>query len=218
MNTTTATRPEFLLLAGDASLVSNLDLLTILVGAAAAHSLLESLPTLTQLDDASPQELSSVHGMEGRNAGRLLALRELARRRALERAIKGTSIMSAEAAVDILEPLLRGETREVVMVLALDTKKRLVCSPIVVGVGTNDSVPCHPREVFRPLIRVSASSAIVAHLHPSSGEPIPSPDDVMMTERLREAGTLLGISVVDHIVVGKGSYISMADQRLIVLV
>jgi DNA repair protein RadC len=81
-------------------------------------------------------------------------------------ALKVTPSMSAKGAVGILEPLLRGKTRDVVMVLALATKKRLVCLPITVGVGTNDSVPCRPRQVYRRLIRASASSAIVAHLHP----------------------------------------------------
>jgi DNA repair protein RadC len=215
MKPTTTTSPDSLLLAGDAALVSNLDLLAILVGAAAAGSLLESFPTLTQLDDASPRELAAVPGLDDASVVRLLAQRELARRRAVERALKGAPVLSAQAAVAILEPLLRGETREIVMVLALDTKKRLVCAPLTIAIGTNDSAPCHPREVFRPLIRVSASSAIIAHLHPSSGEPVPSPEDIMLTERLREAGALVGIPMVDHIVIGRGSYISMAERGLL---
>lgn len=114
-----------------------------------------------------------------------------------------------------MEPLLRDETREVVVVLALDTKRRLVCPPITVAIGTIDSVSCHPREVFRSLIRVSASSCVVAHLHPNSGEPVPSPDDIMLTERLRAAGDLVGITVLDHIVLGRGTFLSMADRGLI---
>ena len=209
-----ASPPADLLLESDVTLISTLDLLSVLVGEAAGP-LLARYPMLSAIDDASAQELSSLPELTDADIARLLAVRELSRRRATEKALKGTPIMSAEAAVDIIGPLVRNEIREVVIVLALDTKKRLVCPPITIAIGTNDSVPCHPREVFRPLIRISASSCIVAHLHPSSGEPVPSPDDIMLTMRLKEAGELLGIPVVDHIVIGRGSYISMADRGLV---
>ena len=212
MNTNPSGPSPEALLSDEAAHLSNLDLLTILVGPA-AQPLVNAYPTLSALDDAAPQELTAA-GLDLSGVARLLAARELGKRRAVERALKGTPILSAAAAVDILEPLLRDETREVVMVLALDTKRRLVTSPVVIAIGTNDSVPCHPREVFRPLIRASASSCIVAHLHPSSGEPVPSPDDIMLTERLKSAGELLGIPVVDHIVIGRGCYLSMADRGL----
>ncbi len=213
--TTTTGLTHDRLLSGDGAHLSNLDLLTVLVGAVAAQTLVASYPTLTGLDDASPQELSAIPELDDEGVTRLLASRELGRRRATEKALKGTPIMSSSAAVDILEPLLKGETREVVIVLPLDTKRRLICSPITIAIGTNDSVPVHPREIFRPLIRVSASAAIMAHLHPSSGEPVPSPEDVMLTAKLKAAGDLLGIPLLDHIVVGRGSYLSMLDRGLI---
>lgn len=205
--------PAERLLSGDPTLLSNLDLLTVLVGEAAG-SLLARYPTLSALEDASVQELSSIGELSDEDVARLIAVHEFGRRRAIERALKGTPIMSSAAAVDILEPLVRGETREVVMALALDTKRRLVTSPITVAIGTNDSAPCHPREVFRPLIRVSASACLVAHLHPSSGEPVPSPEDVMLTARLREAGELLGIPLLDHLVIGRGCFVSLDGRML----
>jgi hypothetical protein len=125
----------------------------------------------------------------------------------------GLSVPST-AVVEVVEPLLRSESREVVLVLPLDTKRRLICPPITVAVGTIDSVPVHPRELFRPLIRVAASAVILVHLHPSSGEPVPSPDDILLTSRLKEAGELLGIPVLDHVVIGHGTYMSMADHGL----
>jgi len=124
-------------------------------------------------------------------------------------------IHSAETAYTLLEPLLRTEAREVVIVLALDTKSRLLCAPITVATGTVSSVPLHPREVFRPLIRAAASSCLVAHLHPSSGEPVPSPDDIILTARLKEAADLMGIPLVDHVVIGRGCYLSMAERGLL---
>jgi len=208
--------PETRLLSGEAASLSNADLLAVLLGNInAVHEVQAAYTTLTDLDAALPHELSDLPGLDIAGAARLLAAQELAQRRAIERARRGTSVLKPEDAFKILEPLLRQETREVVMVLALDTKKRLVCSPITVSVGTNDSALCHPREVFRPLIRASASSAIVAHLHPSSGEPVPSPDDVMLTARLKEAGELLCIPIVDHIVIGRGCFISMAERGLV---
>jgi DNA repair protein RadC len=126
----------------------------------------------------------------------------------------GSVVKTAFGGSSITRRSLGDETREVVMVLALDTKRRLVTVPITVAIGTNDAVPVHPREIFRPLIKVAASSCLIAHLHPSSGEPVPSPDDVMMIVKLKEAGELRGIAVVDHIVLGRGCYISMAERGL----
>jgi DNA repair protein RadC len=204
MNPTTTT---------DSTHLSTLDLLAILIGEVAASSIMARFPTLAALDDASPQELATA--VDPQAVTVLLAVRELGRRRSVERALKGTPVLSAAAAIEILEPLVRDETREVVMVLALDTKRRLITAPITVAIGTDDSVACHPREIFRPLIKAAASSCLIAHLHPSSGEPVPSPDDVMMTNGLKEAGELLGFPVVDHIVLGRGCYVSMAERGLV---
>ena len=202
------------LLSGETADLSNLDLLTLLVGDLAG-SLIDAYPMLTALDGASGVELAEVSGATTDAVARLLAARELAHRRARERARRGAPVLDSRDAVKLLDPLLQDETREVVVVLALDTKRRLVCPPITVAIGTIDSVSCHPREVFRSLIRVSASACLVAHLHPSSGEPVPSPDDIMLTERLRAAGELIGIDVLDHIVLGRGTFLSMLDRGLL---
>ena len=170
-------------------------------------------PTLRDLEAAEPLELASIPHPEAIST--LLAARELSRRFAKDRARRGTPIHSAETAYKLLEPLLRTEAREVVIVLALDTKSRLLCAPITVATGTVSSVPLHPREVFRPLIRAAASSCLVAHLHPSSGEPVPSPDDIILTARLKEAADLMGIPLVDHVVIGRGCYLSMAERGLL---
>jgi DNA repair protein RadC len=206
--------PEELLRAGDATQVSTFDLLTILVGAVAAQPILSRYPTLTALDDASAEELSGIPEMDTGGVATLLAAREIHRRRAAEVARRGAPVLDSRAVVDIVEPLLRTESREVVMVLALDTKRRLLCPPITVAVGTIDSVPAHARELFRPLIRVAASAAVLVHLHPSSGEPVPSPEDIMLTARLKEAGDLLGIPLLDHVVIGRGCSVSMSDRGL----
>jgi DNA repair protein RadC len=69
----------------------------------------------------------------------------------------------------------------------------------------------HPREVFRPAVRLGAAALVLVHNHPS-GDPSPSSEDVALTERLRQAGELLGIRVLDHVVIGQGGYASLAEQ------
>ena len=208
--------PVGALTAGNTTNLTNHDLLTILLDDPALPGvLLAAFSSLTRLEEASPSEILDVLRGDTAAAARLLASREICHRVAVERASRGAPVLSAEDAYQLLHPLLRGEKREVVLALALDTKSRLTCSPITISIGTMCSAPVHPREIFRPLIREAASSCILAHLHPSSGEPIPSPEDIMLTARLREAADLLGIPLVDHLVLGNGRYLSMASRGLL---
>ena len=100
-------------------------------------------------------------------------------------------------------------------VVYLDTRNR----PIAVHeahVGTCDSSPVHPREVFGPAVALSVTSVVVAHNHPS-GDPTPSAEDKVVTERLRQAGELLGIKVLDHLVIGSERFYSFASEGFNVL-
>ncbi len=208
--------PADLLLNGEAPRLSNADLLTVLmISADAVEWVQAEYPTLRVLEEADSLELARIPVPHPEQMARLLAARELSRRFAQDKARRGTPIHSAEAAYQLLAPLLRTEAREVVIVLALDTKSRLLCAPITVATGTVSSVPLHPREVFRPLIRAAASSFLITHLHPNSGEPVPSPDDIMLTARLKEASELIGIPLQDHLVIGRGCYLSMAQRGLL---
>ena len=200
---------------GDPSTLSTFDLLTLLLDhKSSAHKVLAAYPTLKELEAASATELLESCGLESTSVARLLTQRELSHRCAIERSRRGTSILDSSVAYNVLEPHLCHETREVVHVLALNTKSRLLCPPIIISIGTIDNVFVHPREVCRPLIRVSACSCILSHFHPSSGEPTPSVEDLELTTRLKEAGRLLGIPVQDHLVIGHGCYISLADRCL----
>ena len=209
-----ADSPADLLLTGEASHLSNADLLTVLmISTDAVEWILAEYPTLRELEAAETLELARIPIPHPEQMVRLLAARELSYRFATDRARRGTPIHSAEAAYQLLAPLLRTEAREVVIALALDTKSRLLCAPITVAIGTVSSVPLHPREVFRPLIRASACSCVIAHLHPS-GEPVPSPNDIEITARIKEAAELIGIPLQDHLVIGRGTYLSMAERGL----
>ena len=95
-------------------------------------------------------------------------------------------------------------------VLLLDARHR-VLAVRAVSTGGLASAPVHPREVFAPAIRERAAAVVVAHNHPS-GDPVPSVDDRRVTERLRQAGELVGIDVLDHVVVGRERFFSFADE------
>ena len=210
-----ADTPMKRLLAGEASSLSVADLLSVLlISEDAVEAVMASYPTLAELEAADPIELANVPIIQPHPVARLLAARELSRRFALEKVRRGAPVLSAQDTYQLLEPLLRTETREVVIALALDTKSRLICAPIAVAVGTVSSVPLHPRELFRPLIRAAACSCVIAHLHPNSGEPVPSPADIEMTAKLKEAADLIGIPLQDHLVIGRGTFLSMAERGL----
>ncbi len=102
--------------------------------------------------------------------------------------------------------------REELLVVPLDGKNQ-VLGFHVVSVGTLTASLVHPREVFKVAILANAAALILVHGHPS-GSPEPSAEDVAITRRLKEAGELLGIRLLDHVVIGDGRYVSLADENL----
>ncbi len=167
---------------------------------------------LPGLARASIEELACVHGVGQAKATEIRAAVELGVRLA--------------ASVDDLKPVIHGPgdaaglvltemsllTEEELRVLVLDTKNQVLGLHKVYR-GTVDSAPLRPAEVFREAIRRNAPGIIVVHNHPS-GDPAPSPDDVKATERLREAGTILGIDLLDHLIIAGGKFISMRQKQL----
>jgi DNA repair protein RadC len=95
------------------------------------------------------------------------------------------------------------------LVLLLDAKHRKL-REVRVSQGSLTAAIVHPREVFAPAIHEAAAAVILVHNHPS-GDPSPSPEDLSLTRRLREAGTILGIEVLDHVIVGANAYYSFAE-------
>ncbi len=156
------------------------------------------------LYDVSVHELVKVNGIGEAKACIILAAVELGRRIGQVRN-PGRPVISSPADVD---RLLRGRIvnldRENFVVVLLNTKNEVIESPLV-SVGTLSSALVHPREVFKPAIRASAASVILAHNHPS-GNIEPSREDREVTRRLVEAAEILGIEVLDHVIVGDGFY------------
>lgn len=169
------------------------------------HSLAASLAEkgLAQLSASSFEELRIWPGLGEAKAASLLAALELGRRC---HGAAGPPITTPEEAYLQLAEL--GQARkETFKALYLDGRRRLLKSEVV-SVGTLTATLVHPREVFAPALECGAASLVVAHNHPS-GDPTPSSDDRLLTERLHQAGRLLGLNLDDHLVIGRGCFVSL---------
>lgn len=121
-------------------------------------------------------------------------------------------LRAAPDVAELVRSFLRDDPRERFVVVYLDSRHR----PIAIHdahVGTASASPVHPREVFGPAVQLAAAALVVAHNHPS-GDPRPSPEDRRITDRLRAAGELLGIEVLDHLVLGSDRFYSFASEGL----
>lgn len=125
----------------------------------------------------------------------------------------GISINNASIAADVARLYYRGTDREVFSVLLLNTKNQLIGANIV-SVGNLNSSLVHPREVFKPAILANAFEVILIHNHPS-GDPTPSRADIEITRRMIQAGDLLDIKVVDHVIIAEDRYVSMRERGLV---
>lgn len=142
---------------------------------------------------------------------RLLAASGLARRLAEAQLVVGTVLRSAREVAELVRDRTLGELRESFHVVEVDARHR-VRRVRTVSIGGLCSAPVHPREVFGPALALGAAALVVAHNHPS-GDPAPSEEDALVTERLRRVGEMCGVEMLDHVVVGDGSYYSFSDQR-----
>ena len=121
------------------------------------------------------------------------------------------AITSPPDAFSILE-YMQGLDREHFVVLLLDIKNKVI-GINTVSIGNLDTSIAHPREVFKPAILSNAGSILLAHNHPS-GDPEPSREDIEITRRLVEAGKIIGIEVIDHVIIGEERYVSMKEKGL----
>lgn len=172
-----------------------------------ARRLLAAFGSLRGLADASVEQLAGVHGIGPAKAIQLKAAVELSRRIALSTNGHPPLVDSLEAAASLVRPHLQDKKKEHVVALLLDSRHRLI-RMCPVAVGSLSASLVHPRELFKEAIAASAAAVIVAHNHPS-GDPEPSAHDIELTRRLVEAGTLLGIEVLDHLIVGGDQVISL---------
>jgi DNA repair protein RadC len=214
-------RPRERLLADGASALASRELLAILIGSGRegasaveiAGGLLRAADgSLRRLASSSPAELAAVQGIGPAVAARISSALELGRRLAREGPLERTRIRGPRDVYDLCAPSMRDLTQEEFRVLLVNTQHAVV-REIVVTRGTLDASIVHPREVFRAAITESAAAMILVHNHPS-GDPVPSAEDRDVTRQLAEAGRLIGIPVLDHVVVGDGRYVSFVEAGL----
>ncbi len=210
---------EKLMLKGERNL-DDAELLAIILGQGTrelsalelAQLLMIKYKSLRHLKDASLEELLEEKGIGPAKAVSVKASIEMGRRMAQDSQLK-TQIKSPDDVKNIVMEEMRYFDREHFRVIYLDRKGGMLeMQDISVG-GLHSSI-VHPREVFKVAVKKSAASLILVHNHPS-GDPTPSKEDVDITLRLIEAGNIMGITVLDHIVIGDNTYCSLKSKGLI---
>ena len=178
-----------------------------------AQRLLDKFGSLQGIANSTIEELSGVRGIGLAKACQLKAAFELANR--WEGASRGDkrSVATPEEAYMELKGKARDQKKEHFWAIFLNTRSQVIRSAEI-SVGSLDTSIVHPRELFREAMAASSSSIIIAHNHPS-GNPEASQDDIKLTRRLIEAGSIVGIEIVDHIIIGEGKFISMKREGLL---
>ena len=174
--------------------------------------LLDKFGGLTGLQKADFQDLCSVHGLGPAKAAQLKAAIELGYRLLKENPDMKGSISSPVDAADLIRYKMQGLNQEELWVILLDTRNRMIHIEEVYK-GSLNSSQVRVAELFKAAIVRNAASIILAHNHPS-GDPSPSPEDAALTRAVCEVGKMMDIEVLDHLVIGRGSYISMKEQGL----
>lgn len=178
-----------------------------------AENLLDRQGGLAGFGHATLEDFEQVKGIGDAKAVTILAAVELGRRVTSLAPMERAVIRTPDDVAALLMPRFRYETKESFIAVLLSTKNHVLKTPVI-SVGSLNASIVHPRELFREAINASAASVILAHNHPS-GDPAPSPEDVDLTRKLVEAGKLLDIPVLDHIVLGDGKYISFKEKGIL---
>lgn len=213
-------RPRERLVKYGAEVLSDAELLAIIlrVGTAEcsavglAHQILAKFEGLRGIATSSVEDLSKVKGLGLAKGAQIKAMVELGRRLAASVGNSRAKVQNAHDAAAILAPALRDEPQEHFKALLLNTRHE-VLKIRSVTIGGLDSSIIEPRDLFREAMSANSAAIIVAHNHPS-GDPTPSREDITVTRRLCEAGRLLGIEVLDHLVIGDGRWVSLKERGL----
>ena len=175
--------------------------------------LLSRFGSLKGIASASIEELCQVKGVGVAKASQIKAAVELANRlEGYSEAGDKPLVKTPDDVVSLVKGRLKGKKKEHFLALLLDTRSQLI-KVSEISVGSLDTSIVHPREVFKEAISASAASVIFVHNHPS-GDPEASEDDINLTKRLVEAGQILGIDVLDHIIIGGKEYLSLKGKGL----
>jgi DNA repair protein RadC len=177
-----------------------------------AERVLAALGGLSGLARASMTEMQAVRGVGRVKAIEIKAALELGRRLMVSAPEERSRITSPADAANLLMSEMGYLEQEHLRVILLDTRNRVLATPTIYVGSLNTSV-IRVAELFRPAIKENAAALIVAHNHPS-GDPAPSPEDIRVTRQIRQAGELLDIDVLDHVVIARQGYISLKERGL----
>ncbi|NLJ75722.1 MAG: DNA repair protein RadC [Peptococcaceae bacterium] len=214
-------RPRERLLNEGAEVLSEIEILAILLGTGyrqvtaldLASSVMSRFKDLRQLLGASVEELREIKGIGPAKVCQIKAAMELAKRIARYSDQPRPVIRKPDDAAALVMEEMRHFDREHFRAILLNTKNQVIDTDNV-SVGTLNSSMVHPRELFRNAIKKGAASVILLHNHPS-GDPTPSKEDKDITRRVMEVGSIIGIEVMDHIIIGDNRFISLKAQGLI---
>ncbi|MCW1926995.1 RadC family protein [Bhargavaea beijingensis] len=216
-----ADRPRERLIHQGAESLSNQELIAILLRSGTrqesvlqlANRVLAFFDRIQDMQHATIEEMTSVKGIGEAKAVQLLAAVELGKRLTRKQSTERYVIRSPEDAAAYLMPDMSNLNQEHFVVLFLNVKNEVLHSRTIF-IGSLNSSIVHPREVFREAVKRSAASIICAHNHPS-GNPAPSPEDIEVTKRLAEAGRIVGIDLLDHIIIGDHKFLSLKEGDFI---
>ena len=173
-----------------------------------ADELVRTAGGVGAMSRASPHELAQVTGVGKARAAQLAAMFELGRR-AVEISQWRDPLVSPQDVHRCLRPRIAGMQQELFFAIGVDIRNGLI-DVVEVARGSVHGVDVHPREVFRPLVRMAAAGAVLAHNHPS-GDATPSPQDILLTQRMQAVGDLIGIPIVDHVVLAEDAFRSIRE-------
>ena len=214
-----ADRPREKLLDRGVSSLSVVELLaTVLRTGTEGESAVEQAQALVQsagnslrrLAGSGVADLRRLKGIGPAKAAQIVAVLEIAKRFGEEEFSPGAPFHSSYDVYAHSRERLASEQHEHFYAVLLDNKNRKI-KEICISQGSLTASIVHPREVYLPVIRESAAGVVFVHNHPS-GDPTPSKEDIEITERLREVGDLVGVRVIDHLIIGKGKYVSFVDD------
>ncbi|MFC5558165.1 DNA repair protein RadC [Ureibacillus thermophilus] len=214
-------RPRERLIKQGPQSLSNVELIAILLRTGTkqesvlslANRVLTYFEKLHELKYATLEEIMSIKGIGQAKAVQLLAAIELGRRLSQKQIDSRFAVRSPKDAASYLMPEMSSLQQEHFVALYLNTKNQVIHKQTIF-IGSLNSSIVHPREIFKEAIKRSAASIICAHNHPS-GNAAPSPEDIEVTKRLQEAGYIIGIELIDHLIIGDHQYFSLKEQGYI---
>lgn len=209
-------RPRERLIKNGASSLSDSELLAIILRTGSKQENVINLSqrilrehNIKQLSQINPGQLMKIHGIKESKAAQIAACFEIARRLESFNEDEKPKINSPEDVYRRMYPKMREHKKEMFIELCLNTKNRIIREEII-SIGSLNANIVHPREVFKLALAESAAHIIVAHNHPS-GDPTPSREDIEITKKLAETGNIIGITILDHVIIGDGRHFSMKE-------